>query len=523
MNFILRTAPPFLRKADAYLRINHSWIWTTRIQIHLYLGLILGLVFSIVGLLYSIDLTDVPGSNSQNTFYMILFVPATAFCIYMLYNMSLFNTDKSHAYRFKYQEFFLFLIFFFTFCLPLLIIYPASMILNARIANLVEDDQFETDKEQLNRGLVFFPVSKYEYDYYPSDSLYIYETITHPVNNDNEYNAPHLQRRENMKELIFTHSGEFEKSRPKLYYHHSRDWTNTYSYGRYRRNSMRHHDFNAKAAERVSIQDSLYRMYIDSVNIYHDPEVAKRHISEMHLLLKKYNGNYDVDKQRILNNFMTNYYKPGDQRLEIALQTVKDNVTAIYYAKNKYVSAWNLDVFRSLLIFAFCFTLLFQVFKNVHWKQLLLALGIAACLLTLVIIVEVISRFRGEFFALTGVILPFLLLALSVAGFRIKKFHWIFNQANIYLTWLLPFYPLIILAYLANYHQFFGMDYFDRYKVEITNQYGRKDWIYSDAYYILVSKIWHYTFWAGILSYVFLWNSFLKLLYLRYWSLPKNR
>lgn len=524
MNFILKTAPSFLRTLDNYLRVNHSWIWMTRIHIHIYLALIAGIVFSGVGFAYYFNIKDVPGLRDQDSFFLLLFIPATVFCVYILYNMSLFNTDKSHAYRFRYQGFFIFLIYFLSLALPLIIPYSASCILNKRIAALVEDRQFNQDMKQLNEGLPFFPRYNFsDYDYYPSDSVYLYERSPKKFqegdyNSDIDYGT--RQFWETMRDSIFFHTGVFENKRPHLYYNKSRLWDDVYyEEGLFWGRTYEHlaYDYNS---------DSLFNLYIQNFNLRKDKAKAAEHIAQTTALLLRYSKGYQAEPDMVLRHYMENYYKPDVENhylRELPFDETINNVTNIYMAKLDRADAFDKGVFSGLLIAVFCMALLFQIFKNVHWKQFLLGAAIFAIIMTLIVVVEVISNMRGQFFSMMGVILPFLLLIASIKGFSITRFSWILNQVSILLNVVLPFYPLLVVFYFAEFHGLFQAEYFDQFKIYSIDRFGVQQWEYSPEYYVLITFIWMCAFWSGILGYVFIWNSYLKTLYLRYWSLPKNK
>ncbi len=521
MNLINKISPPFLRKLDKHLRVNHTWIWTTKIHIHLYLGILLSALFALVGLMYHVGIKDVPTMNAQDTLFIILFIPATAFAIYIVYNMSLFNTDKSAAYRFKYQGVFLFLIYFFSFCLPLVIPYSAGLVLNARVANLVEDHQFEQDKDQYNKGLAFFSISIYDYNYYPSDSIYLASKNKRENDDNYIFEENQIASWERMKDSIFWHRGTYAENRPKLYYHHTKDWSGSRTYY-YSRNRVRRSYLSYQQAE----NDTAFFAFIQHINLVHDAKTATQHVAGMAALINKYNEGYILDQKKAVDGYLHNDYNPPSfpgNHMELALDNVERNITGVFVAKTKDVNTWSLGVFSALSMFIFCFTLLFQVYKNVHWRQLLLAMGIWAILITLNIILEIADRFHGKIVIATAVYLPFMLILVTIAAFSVKKFNWILNQATIFLSAILPFYPIIVLFYLDHSFHIFTISYFDKYQEYSINSSGYKELVYNEAYHDLISTIWQCTFWGGIFSYVLIWNSYLKSLYLKLWSLPKNK
>ncbi len=537
MNFALKISPPFLRKLDAYLRINHSWIWTTRIHLHIYIALLLSVLFASLGLVYHISINDVPSVNDQNTFFGLLFIPATVFLIYMIYQMALFNTDKSAAYRFRYQEFSILLIYLFTFFLPLLIPYPASLILNGRISNLVSDNELQRDQNSFNEALIFLPVSNASfYYYYPSDSAYLdtrqsktfrneYYDAEEAVNTDDTTISTRRQWAL-LADSIYHHKGVFKNTRPKLYYRNTRIWSKNSLYGY---NTYMTNDLTESTAE-SNLRDSLFLLYLDKINIVRDPNEASKHISQICELLYKYThfeGGV-LDQKTILNDFLKHSYSESYCNnypfLYNKIYTSTDNITNIYRAKLRDdINAWDKNVLFVLFIFIFCITTIFQIYKNVHWKQVLLGAAILAILFTLICIIEVVSNFDGKFISFAGAFLSLLFLLTTIKGFFIKKFSWVLNQMAVILAFCLPYFPLIILAYLDQHHHIFTISYFDKYLEPFKSHDGTISWSYNKEYRELVTLIWISTFWGGILSYVFIWNSYMKTLFLRFWNLPKTK
>ncbi len=542
MSFILKYSPAFFRKLDTHLRINHTWLWATKIHIHVFLALVLGAFFSLIGLIYFADVQHVPGKHSVNGFFALLFVPAALFTLLMLYNMSLFNTDKSGAYRFPYQEFFQFGIYFITFCLPLLIIVPPTLILNERIANLVDDRQFEIDKKAFNEGDIFFPRMNYEqYHYFPNDHIYLEETrpkrvinehyneddyiteavidvdyIARPSDEEDSARREMLYQWERMRDSIFWHRGAFINARPKLYFQQSRMWSRARYYDPY--------DRHTESLDEMQLRDSMHRMYLNNINITKDPALAAKNIAAVSIALKKYYRKIEINERHVLNDFLNNNYSHGSLNSEfirIAFEVAHRNVENIQDAKLRHITAWNYWFYNGIGIFIFVLSILFYIFKNVHWKQFLLAIALSALIITVISVIEAVSRFNGEFISVMGVLLPIVFLVCSVKGFKITKFSWIHNQMNIMLNAVLPFFPVIVLFYLSSYHQIFEIEYFDKFKEYYTTASGEQAWRYTQAYYTEVSRIWGITYWAGIFLYVFIWNSYLKILYLRYWFLPK--
>ncbi|MBA3901478.1 MAG: hypothetical protein H0X62_14950, partial [Bacteroidetes bacterium] len=317
------------------------------------------------------------------------------------------------------------------------------------------------------------------------------------------------------KDSIYYHKGIFDKNRPKLYYHSSLYFKAPY----YKYNS--YDNERNLLAEQEEIE---FRNYNKKMNLERDTVIAKVNIEAYCSLLKKYYKDTIIDTQAIFYDFVNHNYridKYRDNYFERSYYETKMNINSIGAAKNRNISTWSPSVIIGIALFAFYFAVVFQVFKNVHWKQLLLAAAIGTLLFTLVIITDVVSRSNFKIIPLFTALIPLLLLLISFFGTYIKRFSWILNQANILLSFLLPFLPIIILNYLDSYHKIFTIAYFDQYKVEFLINDGFKEMRYSPDYYELVNMIWISVFIFGIGMYLFFWNSYLKHLFLRYWNLPK--
>ncbi|MFL5763322.1 MAG: hypothetical protein ACJ77K_05215 [Bacteroidia bacterium] len=457
-----------------------------------------------MAMIYRVDITDVPNTQRHDSFFILLFIPAVLLGFLIIYNMSLFNSDKSQGIRFRYQEVLLFLITFFSFCLPLLIIFPASFILNVRTAGLETDEQLRRDEVVFNEATPFFPLSEYDYHYFPSDSVYLLNSSSYPDN----YESSHREFWELMRDSIFWHRGAFKDKRPYLYYTRLQQFNRNSSYD-----------------DVLTDQDSMYLDYLKKVNLKRDPVVAMKHISDMSNLLNKYSPGITLNTQDILRGYMQHEYLTlmDHSTLEQIVDCATSNIYAIDNAKNRVSLMWKVDVKAVIALFIFCFTIAFRIFKNVHWKQLLIAAAVIIGGTTIMAIFEDTFRTRGNIFANIGMFLPLLLIILSLKGFSVRSFNWMLCQTNILLSFFLPFYPLIVLYFLRKYFDIFEIPYFDRYKELIIEPSGYQRWVYNSEYFRLIKLIWQLTLWTGILSYVFVWQSYLKALFLRYWALPKNK
>ncbi|NQY10486.1 MAG: hypothetical protein HRT71_13365 [Flavobacteriales bacterium] len=542
MNFLRKISPPFLKNIDTFLRVNYSWIWATKIHIHLYLTVLLTSFFSIVALIYHIDLVDVPSINDQGGFWGILFVPAFAFLGFMLYHMALFNPDKSGAIRFKYQEFFVFLLYIISFSLPLAIPYVSTYVLNTRIEALADSKQLEEEEHKFQYGKPYFSPYAYNYHYYPNDSLYLilheYDLSSGRYDYDPDYAkeidsliGPELFLEylswETMRDSIFYHRGVFKKKRPKLYFQdkYNSSFPNaSLTYYTNPNNTYERYTEYQYLDPIYRQKDSIYQLFLENVNINRNERVAIQHIGEFEKLLIKYGDTTSIDKQMVFAQFKAHNYSKSIGHIELydEIGLTDRNMSNIHRSKVKDSIIYKFEWYILILILVFILTVIYTIYKNVHWTQMLLSIGIIAILITVIAVITVIFRFREEFVLSCAVFFVLFCLALSVKGFWLKRFSWIFSQTNILLTFALPFYLLLVLFYLDEVHDIFEISYFDKFLEPKTNSYGEEYMDYNNEYHKLVSRIWGFVAWCSPIIYLLLWNSYLKTLYLRYWFLPKK-
>lgn len=519
MNFILKIAPAFLKKLDGYLRANHTWIWATRIHLNLYLSVLLSLLFILLGFLYKMDVKDVISTSEQNFFFGILFIPATILLGFFIYNMSIYNPDKSAGYRFRYQEFFVFIIFFITLSLPLLIPYPTSWVLNERVANIKDVKALEKQAVSFELGSYYYPSNRHNFAYFPNDSAFLSRLHNEKSIHGQTADVYEKIRLENdswrkLNDSIFDHKGVFINTRPHLYY---RNYVGGY-YSYYQGNYSGHPQPNL---ENFNLEkNNVFKAKKEQLILHRNNGLAKDYINKFAELLFIYSDLSELNTEQIFSDYSQHIYFPSyvHKYLKHPIHVAASNMHQIRSAQIKDVISWNLDMYKGLSLAIFCICLVFQVFKSTHWSQLLRSILFIGLLYTLVLVIDAATSFKSGFILIFTMYSSVIIAIISLRGFDLKRFSTLFVQFNIYLSFISPFFFLILLAYLENVHQFFFWSWFDGYK-EI-NQLGLLD--YGDAHYAMIKQWYYSALWIGIFSYIFIWNSYLKSLYLRYWSLPKN-
>jgi hypothetical protein len=528
MKIILRISPHFIRRFDSYLRTNHPTFWATLFHLNLYCAILFMILFSLFGLLIRVDIQDIPSQSYITTVFVLLFIPATAWLIFMIKQLSLFNIDKIFGLHKRFSEFGIFIIYFITFALPLVIPYSTVTVLNLRIANLVNQKDVNEDITNYFKGKMFFPTEKYDYEYYfdnmsylkygdqktfsqilslPDIEAYInkYDTLSEAqvdYINDIPYN--------NLKDSVFYQSGEFKIKRPSLYYIIE--------------------VYPTRELENSRKVELTYDKYIDSViinfqyrqNLTRDVEAARKQIILFCELFNKYSYERRCDPDRVLTDYINHNYEQSyaNRVLSDPIRDIKSNLKSIINAKQFSGYMYYNEMMVFLFVFCFYITIFFNIFKNVHWRQFLLGLSVFAVLATILIILDLIFDFRFKLFITFTILISIFCLIFFIKGFRAKQFDLFTNQSVILLNILFPILPYLLLSYLVNVHDFFDWICFDSFKYS-GEQTDGTFYSYYGNFYQLKRDIFWWTFWAGIILYFVLWNTLLKRIYIKLWALPR--
>jgi hypothetical protein len=527
MNIILKISPPFVRRLDSYLRTNYPAFWATMFHLNLYTAILMLALFSLLGLLIGIDVKDVPTEKYVNIVFALLFIPATAWLIFMIKQLSLFNIDKVFGKRKNLTEFPVFIIYFITFALPLIIPYSTICILNFRTANLVSDKEFNEDICNYYKGKMYFPTSIYDYSYYPNDTFYLqYESSRKngnaiPVATNSKSPGDSVQNeemqnqyRDNAHDLcdsIFYEKGSFSHSRPYLYYNISNNPTSSF---------RRTRDYSDDSNPAL---DSAINGFLCHQNIARDERAGMEQILLFCKLLKKYSGTETVDPQTILRDYHNHNYNTSysDNYLNCSIDEVYRNMQNINYAKYflSYMYSQYLIVF--FFVFVFFIAIIFNIFKNVYWKQFLLGAAIFAILATLLLFFDVLFNYKFKFFITGTMLIVLLCIVFFIRGFKAKQYSVFMNQSTILLNLLFPILPFLLLTYLSTSFDFISWLWYGTDMSHVSAVYDYSYYKFDPEYYRFKMNVIWWTFWAGIILYVVLWNTLLKKLYIKLWALPR--
>lgn len=525
MKLILKISPPFLKKFDTYLRTNHPELWATLFHLNLYCAFLFFVLFAIIGFLFRVNISDIPETKDISTVYILLFIPATAWLIFMIRQLSLFNVDKIFGYKKKFSEFYIFIIYFITFSLPLIIPYSTVSIINFRTAHIVSQNELDNDIINYYEGIMFFPINTYDYEYYPTTASYIKfgsqasfselnntSSLKEYVENDADINEQIMQIHGDLtygkiSDSIYNQERVFKEKRPCLYY------------------KIREHPlhniraFLGIASEYELKNDSIIINFQHRQNITRDPETARQHIELFCKLIEKYTYNRSCKPEIVLNDYIKHNYTSSyaNNHMGQPINITGDKLESICNARQLNNFYYRKGILVFFFVFCFYITIFFNIFKNAHWRQFLLGLSVLATLATLLLIFDLVFFFRFNLF-ITGTILFIILcIIFFIKGFNLKQYDVFTNQSTIMLNIFFPILPYLILCYLDNVHDFFDWFIFDSIKYNDDYSYL----VQTKDFYQLKQNIWWWTFWAGIILYFILWNTLLKKLYLKLWSLPK--
>lgn len=497
MKLIAKYSPKVLRNLDTNLRVNHPWLWATGIHFTLYIGIILISFFSLIGLLIKVDYKDVPSFSFFGQMFALLMIPAIAWLVYLFRQLSLFNIDKLHGKQARYREFFVLIIYFITMALPFCIPISTVVVLDARVRNSITNEDFAKDCLHYNNGIRYFPFQGgNDYKYFESDSAY-----------SNDYfnkNESYSSENDAIKDSIYNQFGVFEKQRPHLYFKTTYNAFNMYS-------------------EDNTAKENAFQLFHYKRNMDRDTVIAKEEIRFFSGLIKKYSNTSFINQSVVLKNYRENVYSESfaNNILGDGIYLVKSNMESIGYSKDKQRFFHNYTFWLCLFLIVFYSAVLFSIFKQVTGKQFILGLSLLAIIVTLLGIFQAVSTNHTVFFA--GMIaIPMIGIIYFITQYRTSHYTVYKVQTSIILNILLPIIGIIGLAFLDQAFDIFHSSYFDKYKYNEVLSDGRVDLRYSSEYYALKTSIWNYTFWIGIFVYMFIWNSFLKKMYIRLWNLPKH-
>jgi hypothetical protein len=528
MNWILKIAPNELRLLDVYLREKYPWIWATRIHFTLYAMLLLGAFATIIGLITPVDIQNPMSSSDIMTFFGIFMFPTIICMGYIIFQLCLFSVEKRKGKSSFFRPLIVFPLMMLSVLSPLIMPYSIAFVLNAKTGNLAEEEQIHLDGLEIRKAKFFLNTGSGAYHYFESEKKYLdywNDTTGNTVLVADEYQREKIKSK---KDGIYFHKDGYEEQRPRLY--------KAKSYSNYNNNSYYDKEWSSN-------KETLNKvvLFYHAQNLNLSITQAKKSLTYLNECIERYSikAHLPVDSliYELEHNIYTGYYthlrslNPNRNssynnekylyhniHVRPTYNKLHRNVSLIERAQT---SLFPKDVGFVIIAFlwaSFIITLLLFIFRLVHWKQFLLNILITGIYFTIIGIVEGVGRFHGDFFPIMAVLFVIMSMIFLNRVWSLKKFSVVINQMSIVTFCSFPFFPVMILGYLDNVWDVFEIDYFDKYLLVDGNSYRP----YTEEYYELVSSIWSVTFFAGLMFFYFIGLPYLKKVFLRLMSLPKN-
>jgi hypothetical protein len=487
--------PPFLRRIDAYLLLNHPIVWISKIHIVLFYGLITWSLSALSGFAIPINLSQ---TQDLGLWYFLFTMLAIVALCFWVYHYLIFNLEKKFGKRSWADEY---KIFFLNLCCVFIFIsFPISFtsIYNTRVATTVSDEEFIHDINALNAAEVFV-----------ANNINNYEVIYDTTNGTTSYDL----RKPTTFDPYTPWAMKFDSS--------------------LHRGLMSSYDLNQayKTLQSDGQIKELIRNYNGVWKKYGIQQYTP--VNEDTLLIRaKYLRTHSPMESSTFYNFHRNYFDTYE---------IEQIFNRIAEAKYRPLFIWKPEFLNFILYTCFYLSLLVMLFKMVPWKQFLLTVIAFIIIPILLFIISQLFRFSGS---RDDSYLILLMLTLLVAivftglGFLPARQFNPFKNICAQITYLaLPMLPVIIL--LLGKELFYTSFNYDTYDYTVyeqmpptaTNYYGAqlyqtRPYIYMqlvDAYWREWFERWTYiTLYGGLGLFVVGLMPLMKHLFVKQLSLPRR-
>lgn len=487
--------PPFLRRIDAYLLLNHPVAWISKIHFVLFYGLITWSLSALSGFAIPINLSQ---TQDLGLWYFLFTILAIVALCFWIYHNIIFNLEKKFGKRSWADAY---KIFFLNLCCVFIFIsfpIPFTSIYNTRVAHTVSDEEFISDINTLNAGEAFLinNVSNYESTYDTLTQLTYYD-FRKPLVSD-PY-TPWLMKYDTLKYRGLLSS-----------YAIAQIYT------------------SAKSDEQVK---ALIRDYQGIWRKY--GVLGYGSISEDSLLARSnYLRAHSPMESSLFYNFQHSYFNSNE------MEQIFNRVSDAKYGK---LFLWKDEFLNFILYTCFYLSLLVMLFKMVPWIQFLLT--VIACIIVpiLLFIISQLFRFTGSG---NDSYLALLLLTLLVAvvftamGFLPARQFDPFKNICAQITYLvLPMLPVIIVLISKEFfynsfdYNHYDYDYATYEQISPHQAYTYQNQLYRTwphIYMQLVNDYWRAWFekwifislYGGLVLFVLVWMPLMKQLFVKQLSLP---
>lgn len=483
--------PPFLRRIDAYLLLNHPVAWISKIHIVLFYGL---LTWSLSALSASIIPINLSQTQDLGLWYFLFTILAVVALCFWIYHVVIFNLEKKFGKRHwtdEYKVFFLNLscvLIFISFPIPFTSIY------NIRVANTVSDEEFINDLNTLNAAEAFV-----------ANNINHYEPIYDTVNNTTFYDL--------RKPVVFDPYTPWAMKTDTLLH----------------KDLMSH--FAIKRMFTVSKSDEQIKTLIHNYKrVWTKYGITQyEFVSEDSLLHRaRYLHTHSPMESGAFYNFHYNYFNTYE------LEQIFNRIAE---AKYETLFIWKTEFMNFILYTCFYLSLLVMLFKMVPWKQFLLTVIAFIIIPILLFIISQLFRFTSSSRDDTYLVLLILTLLVAIfftgLGFLPSREFNPFKNICAQITYIaLPMLPVIIL--LISKEFYFSNSYADyNYPpyAEVSTSPNTANVIYNTWPYIYLQLLDNYwrtwfdqwiviTLYGGLGLFVVGFMPLMKHLFVKQLSLP---
>ncbi len=559
MSLLNKIYPSFIKRLDKYLLENKPHIWATNVHKHLFISLSVIVFIIILAIVFPLSLKgEIPDVTE---YYSILcFLSFLWFC-YLTYKTVLFNKDFNFGIRKWSENLTVFGIYILN--ISLLVLIPAifAFILTARIGNLVDDEQFVSDVNNISIGYNYIPKTDLGYiNIEDRDDYLSYLSLkkSSRTKDDLELNFTYreigsIERKEIEKKTHF----DFREGGICMRLASFNSFIRSYRGWDY------NYDIN-NPSDAVDFLDrnGLILNYLNNDN----SEYRAQKIKEFYEISSKYGTDFLNSYSNVIRELDLCLYKDiclnssnngFDFRNHNGANIINSNsngpwmwsgCSAVYelHSKISYINickGYSFDFFLieywmyGMVGLTFYLSSLLFLFNCVHWKNYLFTLCSILLLLPLLGLMSVFFGF-DEFIFLSAY---FILFFLGMRIFLRHKRNQVYNFLHVVLTILffvgLPFFLLIVHFCLDEYINFYRLGLFDFYlnekaneTIELLKVSGKtisdvdKEFrtAYNNAYYNLRGVISTLFFYLGMLL-LFILSPLFKSVFNWFLALPRKK
>lgn len=483
--------PPFLRKLDNYLLLNHPIVWISKIHIVLFYGIITWSLSALSGLLIPINLAQ---PQDLGLWYFLFTILAIVALCFWIYHNIIFNLEKKFGKRAWVDEYKIF--FLNVCCVFIFISFPISFtsIYNTRLANTVSEEELIHDINTMNAAEPFLMRNITNYES-------IYDTATH-------YSFFDLRK----PVVLDTYT----------------PWTMKYDSLRFRR---------------LAGYSELYEIFERAKN---SDQQIRDLINNAMRVEKKYGmDDHDVNVDSLLkrNRYLMGHSPIMSEDFYSHSQSYGNNYAMeqifVHIAEAKYntLFIWKVEFLNFILFTCLYLSILLMLFKMVPWKQFLLTLIAGIILPILLFIISQLMPFgyssrSNSYFVLLMLTLTVAIVFTLLDILPSREFNPFKNICSQITYLVLPMLPVIILLLIKVY--FFDGDYYDHEYSSMAselasnqnNYYNTWPYIYSQ----LMREYWYkwfdkwivVTLYGGIVLFIAVFMPLMKQLFVKQLSLPRR-